>query len=140
MIEARALHHVGIAVRSIESRRDFYERTLGARFAGIETVPEQKVRVAAFLVGAPGREVRIELLEPTSEDSPVARFLERRGEGLHHLAFSTDRLPERLEALAAASVPLVDPKARGGAHGTRIAFLHPAAGGGVLVELCEPGD
>jgi methylmalonyl-CoA/ethylmalonyl-CoA epimerase len=137
MIEAKALNHVGIAVRSIRERRGFYENVLGAVFEGIEEVPTQRVRVGMFRVGPPGQAVRLELLEPTSPDSPVARFLEKRGEGLHHLAFAVDGIESRLAALGAARIRLIDERPRDGAHRSRIGFLHPEASGGVLVELCE---
>jgi methylmalonyl-CoA/ethylmalonyl-CoA epimerase len=99
-------------------------------------VAEQKVRVAFLAVG----ESRIELLEPTSPDSPVAKFLEKNGEGTHHVAYEVEDLEGALAELAAAGVKLIDQVPRRGAHGTRIAFLHPKATGGVLTELCEPGE
>ena len=138
MIEARSLNHIGIAVRSIEEHRPFYQSVLGARFEGIEEVPSQKVKVGFFLLGPPGHEVRLELLEPTSPDSPVAVFLEKRGEGIHHLAYTVDDLQARLAALREHGVRLVDEVPREGAHHTRIAFLHPKSSHGVLTELCEP--
>jgi methylmalonyl-CoA/ethylmalonyl-CoA epimerase len=85
MIESRGVNHIGIAVRSLAAHRDFYERVLGATFEGVENVPDQKVRVAFYRLGPGSTPVRLELLEPTSEDSPVARFLEERGEGVHHI-------------------------------------------------------
>lgn len=138
MIEAKAINHIGIAVASIDERRPFYEETLGARFEGVEEVADQQVRVAFFLMGAPGHEVRIELLEPTSPESPVARFIEKRGEGIHHVAFTVDDLAGRLASLKEAGIRLIDETPRPGAHHTRIAFLHPKSCGGVLTELCEP--
>jgi methylmalonyl-CoA/ethylmalonyl-CoA epimerase len=138
MIEARSLNHIGIAVRSIEEHKAFYQSVLGARFEGIEEVPSQKVKVAFFLLGSPGHEVRLELLEPTSSDSPVAGFMEKRGEGIHHLAYTVDDLPARLAALREHGVRLIDEVPREGAHHTRIAFLHPKSSQGVLTELCEP--
>lgn len=138
MIEAKAINHIGIAVRSIDEHRPFYEGTLGARFEAIEDVADQKVRVAFFLVGAPGHEVRLELLEPMSEDSPVSGFIEKRGEGLHHVAYTVSDLPGRLAALKEAGVRLIDDTPRDGAHHTKIAFLHPKSSHGVLTELCEP--
>jgi methylmalonyl-CoA/ethylmalonyl-CoA epimerase len=140
MIEAKAINHIGIAVRDIAAHRTFYEQTLGARFESIEEVADQKVKVGFFLIGAPGHEVRLELLEPTSADSPVAAFLEKRGEGLHHVAYTVADLQQRLDALKADGVRLIDQTPRQGAHHTQIAFLHPKASGGVLTELCEPKD
>jgi methylmalonyl-CoA/ethylmalonyl-CoA epimerase len=102
----------------------------------IEEVPEQKVRVAMLKAG----ETTIELLEPTSPDSPIRRFIEKRGEGLHHLTLRTDKLAERLQKLKGANVALIDEQPRIGAGGARIAFLHPKSAHGVLVELCEPHD
>ncbi|MCC5830526.1 MAG: methylmalonyl-CoA epimerase [Phycisphaeraceae bacterium] len=140
MIQAKAINHIGIAVRSIDEQRPFYEQTLGARFETIETVADQKVRVAFFLVGPPGAEVRLELLEPTEQDSPVAKFIEKKGEGLHHVAYTVDRIEQRLEDLAAGGVRLIDSTPRTGAHHTRIAFIHPKSSHGVLTELCQPQE
>lgn len=140
MIEPRAINHIGIAVRSIDAQRPFYEQTLGARFEGIEDVPDQKVRVAFFSVGPEGHAVRLELLEPTSPDSTVAQFIEKRGEGLHHVAYTVDDIEARLDALRRGGVRLIDETPRPGAHHTRIAFLHPKSSGGVLTELCQPLD
>ncbi len=138
MIEARAVNHIGIAVRSIEAHRAYYERTLGARFEGIEEVPGQKLRVAFFALGPAGHQVRLELLEPTSPDSTVAAFIDKRGEGLHHVAYTVEGIAARLAELRDAGVQLIDQQPRPGAHHNRIAFLHPKSTGGVLTELCEP--
>lgn len=138
MIGAQGVNHIGIAVRSLGEQRGFYERVLGARFEGEETVAEQKVRVAFYVLGEPGREVRLELLEPTSADSPIAGFIEKRGEGLHHVAYTVKDIDARLAELKAGGVRLIDETARRGAHGARIAFVHPKASMGVLTELCEP--
>lgn len=137
-VEAKALNHVGIAVRSLAEQRPFYEDVLGARFEGEEDIADQGVRVAFYSVGEPGHEVKLELLEPTRDNSPVAKFIEKRGEGLHHLAFTVSGIDERLAALKAGGVRLIDETPRVGAHHTRIAFLHPKASNGVLTELCEP--
>lgn len=138
MLKVKALNHIGIAVKSIEAQRPFYEGVLGAAFEAVEEVAEQKVRVAFYRVGPPGHEVRLELLEPTSPDSTIAAFIEKRGEGLHHIAYTVDDIDARLAALKAADVRLIDQSPRAGAHHTRIAFLHPKASMGVLTELCEP--
>lgn len=140
MIEARAINHIGIAVKSIDAHRVFYEQTLGARFETIEEVPDQKVRVGFFLVGEPGHEVRLELLEPTADDSPIARFIEKRGEGMHHIAYTVSDIQHRLDDLKNAGVQLIDEKPRPGAHHTQIAFLHPRSSQGVLTELCQPRE
>ncbi|MEM1165893.1 MAG: methylmalonyl-CoA epimerase [Planctomycetota bacterium] len=138
-VGVRAINHIGIAVKSIDAQRPFYEKTLGARFESIEEVADQKVKVGFFLVGEPGHEVRLELLEPTADDSPIAVFLEKRGEGLHHVAYTVAGLQGRLDALKAEGVRLIDETSRDGAHHTKIAFMHPKASHGVLTELCEPG-
>ena len=134
MKPVKSISHIGIAVRSIAETRPFYEQTLGLRCENEETVADQKVRVAFFRVG----EVRIELLEPTEPDSPVAKFIEKRGEGVHHIAYCVDDLAARLVELRAGGVRLIDDQPRPGARGTQIAFLHPKATHGVLTELCEP--
>ena len=136
MIHAQAVHHIGIAVKSIEACRAFYEQTLGAQFESLEIVPQQKVRVAFFKLGA----VRLELLEPTDPSSPVAAFLDKRGEGLHHVAYQVDDIAARLAELKSAGVRLIDETPRLGSHHMQIAFLHPHAAHGVLTELCEPPD
>ncbi len=138
MIEVKSISHIGIAVKSIEEHRPFYEQTLGAKYEGLEEVPQQKVLVAFFLVGESGHEVRIELLEPTAEDSPVAKFIEKRGEAVHHIAYCVADLQARLDALKESGIRLIDETPRKGAHGNQIAFLHPKSSGGVLTELCEP--
>jgi methylmalonyl-CoA/ethylmalonyl-CoA epimerase len=134
MIRAKAINHIGIAVKSIDDYRAFYEQTLGAEFEAVEEVPSQKVRVAFFKVG----DVRLEVLEPTDPSSTVAAFIEKRGEGLHHLAYTVDDIDDRLAELKAGGVRLIDETPRGGAHQMRIAFLHPKSSAGVLTELCEP--
>jgi len=131
----KKINHIGIAVKSIEAALPLYRDVLGMVFEGTEEVAEQKVRVAFFAVG----ESRIELLEPTSADSPVAKFLEKNGEGTHHIAYEVEDLPAALAGLRAQGVRLIDETPRCGAHGTRIAFLHPKATGGVLTELCQAG-
>lgn len=138
MIGAKAVNHIGIAVKSIAAQREFYERVLGARFEGEEVVPEQRVRVAFFALGPAEASVRLEILEPTSPDSPIAQFIEKRGEGLHHVAYTVQDIEARLAELKAAGVRLIDEHPRAGAHHTRIAFIHPKSSLGVLTELCEP--
>jgi methylmalonyl-CoA/ethylmalonyl-CoA epimerase len=134
MSPVKAVNHIGIAVRSIDAQRPFYEGTLGAVFEGIEEVPDQKVRVAFFRIG----EVRLELLEPTEPSSTVAAFLEKRGEELHHVAFTVAGLEQRIAELKHSGVRMIDSVPRPGAHHMRIAFLHPKSTFGVLTELCEP--
>jgi methylmalonyl-CoA/ethylmalonyl-CoA epimerase len=125
--------HLGIAVRSLDETLAFYRDALGLEVTEVETVLEQKVRVAIMPVG----EVRVELLESTDPEGPVAKFIESRGEGLHHVAFRVDDLEATLAALAGAGVRLIDTKPRIGAGGAKIAFIHPKAGFGVLYELCQ---
>ena len=132
----KKINHIGIAVRSIDASVPFYRDTLGMAFEGTEVVAEQKVKVAFLAVG----ESRIELLEPTAEDSPVAKFLEKNGEGTHHVAYEVANIEGVLADLKAKGVRLIDEAPRNGAHGTRIAFLHPKATGGVLTEICQGGD
>ena len=127
------LDHVGVAVRSLEDALAPYENGLGLTVTEIEEVPSEKVRIAFLPVG----ETRLELLEPTADDSPIARFLERRGEGIHHLCFQVDDIEAALERFKKAGVALVDEKPRAGAGGTRVAFIHPRGMAGVLVELVE---
>lgn len=124
--------HIGIAVKALEGHLRFYRDVLKLELQGIEEVPDQKVRVAVFRAG----EATIELLEPTAPDSPISRFLENRGEGIHHIAYRVDDVEAELARLKAANVRLIDSTPRAGAGGKRIAFLHPAASLGVLTELC----
>jgi len=126
------LDHLGVAVRSIEAARGFYE-ILGSRVSTLETVAHEQVLVAMLPFG----ESRIELLQPTVEDSVIGRFLAKRGEGLHHVALRVDRLDERFAAMQAAGVRLASDAVRVGAGGHRYFFVHPASTGGVLVELVE---
>ncbi len=127
------IDHIGIAVTDLESSIKFYRDQLKLEFQGTEVVEEQKVKVAFF----PVAESRLELLEATTADSPVAKFIERRGQGVHHVAFKVQNLAEKLEMLKEQGVALIDEKPRLGADGALIAFIHPKATGGVLVELCE---
>ncbi len=132
----RKINHVGIAVKSLDVSIPFYRDVMGMAFEGTEEVAEQKVKVAFLAVG----ESRIELLEPTSEDSPVARFLEKNGEGVHHLAYQVEDIEATLAMLKSTGVRLIDEKPRRGAHHSLIAFLHPKATGGVLTEICQNAD
>jgi methylmalonyl-CoA/ethylmalonyl-CoA epimerase len=132
-METKKISHIGIAVRNLEDAIPFYRDSLGMEFEGTEVVAEQKVKVAFLAVG----ESRIELLEPTAEDSPVAKFIEKNGEGIHHIAYEVDDLQASLDRLRQEGIRLIDEKPRGGAHGAEIAFLHPKATRGVLTELCQ---
>jgi methylmalonyl-CoA/ethylmalonyl-CoA epimerase len=129
------INHIGIAVKSLDDAIPFYRDSLGMAFAGIEEVAEQKVRVAMLEVG----ESKIELLEPTSEESPVARFIEKNGSGIHHIAYEVVDIEAAIAALLAGGARMIDEKPRNGAHGTLIAFIHPKTSNGVLTELCQAG-
>jgi methylmalonyl-CoA/ethylmalonyl-CoA epimerase len=133
---SKKINHIGVAVKNIEASVPFYRDVLGMAYEGSEEVAEQKVRVAFLTVG----ESRIELLEPTSPDSPVFKFLEKNGEGTHHIAYEVADLKGALSELRSAGVKLIDQNPRRGAHGTLIAFLHPKDTGGVLTELCQSGE
>ena len=129
------INHIGIAVKSLDESLPFYRDNLGMAFAGIEEVAEQKVRVAMLQVG----ESKIELLEATSDDSPVAKFIEKNGPGIHHLAYEVNDIEAAIARLLAEGARMIDDKPRVGAHGTRIAFIHPKSSNGVLTELCQCG-
>jgi methylmalonyl-CoA/ethylmalonyl-CoA epimerase len=128
--------HIGIAVKSIEEAKKLYQDVLGLKHAGSETVEEQQVTTAFFPVG----DTEVELLESTSPDGPVAKHIEKRGEGVQHIAFRVDDIDEALEQLKAMGIQLIDQQPRRGAGGAKIAFLHPKSTFGVLVELCERGE
>jgi methylmalonyl-CoA/ethylmalonyl-CoA epimerase len=127
------IDHLGIAVNSIDEGKSFWSDVLGLEFEGTETVAEQKVTTAFFPVG----ESEVELLESTAPDGPVAKYIEKRGQGIQHVAFRVENIDEALEELKAKGIQLIDQKPRKGAGGAKIAFLHPKATNGVLVELCE---
>lgn len=129
------INHIGIAVTSLEAALPFYRDNLSMPLAGIEEVVEQKVRVAMLQVG----ESKIELLEPTSEDSPVAKFIEKNGPGIHHIAYEVDDVEAAIAKLLSDGARMIDEKPRAGAHGTSIAFIHPKSSNGVLTELCQAG-
>ena len=125
------IEHLGIAVKSLESAIPYYENILGLKCYAVEEVPSQKVKTAFFKIG----DTKIELLEATSEDSPIAKFIEKKGEGVHHIAFATNDLPAALAEAEEKGVQLIDKAPRGGAEGLEIAFLHPKSTMGVLTEL-----
>jgi methylmalonyl-CoA/ethylmalonyl-CoA epimerase len=125
------IDHIGIAVAALEGRLPFWAESLGIDVSGMETIDAEGVKVAFLQVGSS----RLELLEPTSPDSPLAKFLEKRGEGLHHLTLEVRDLPELLERLRGRKVPIIGGEGRSGAGGRPVVFLHPKATGGVLVEL-----
>ncbi len=128
------IEHLGIAVKSIEESLPYYEEVLGLKCYNIETVEDQKVKTAFLKVG----DTKIELLEPTSPDSPIAKFIEKRGMGIHHIAYAVeDGVQNALDEVAAKGVRLIDKTPRKGAEGLNIAFLHPKSTEYVLTELCE---
>jgi len=127
------IDHIGIAVTNMQESLSFWETSLGIEPHGIQEVPEQKLRTAFLPVG----DTEIELLESTSADSSVAKFIEKHGEGLHHIAIRVDDIEAALAELKAKGIQLIDETPRNGAGGTRIAFVHPKATHGVLLELCE---
>ncbi len=129
------INHIGIAVKSLSDALPFYRDQLGMAFLGTEEVAEQKVKVAMLQIG----ESKIELLEPTSDDSPVAKFIEKNGPGIHHLAYEVENVEAAIAKLLTDGARMIDEVPRGGAHGTRIAFVHPKSSNGVLTELCQPG-
>ncbi|MDR1764450.1 MAG: methylmalonyl-CoA epimerase [Dysgonamonadaceae bacterium] len=126
------IEHLGIAVKSIADSLPYYENVLGLKCYNIEEVADQKVKTAFFKVG----QTKIELLEPTSEDSTIAKFIEKRGEGVHHVAFAVKDVAASLAEAESKGVQLIDKAPRGGAEGLNIAFLHPKSTKGVLTELC----
>lgn len=132
-MEILKIDHLGIAVNSIDDGKNFWSDILGLSFEGTETVAAQKVTTAFFPVG----ESEVELLESTAPDGPVAKYIEKRGQGIQHIAFRVRDIEAALGELKEKGVKLIDEKPRHGAGGAKIAFLHPKATGGVLVELCE---
>lgn len=127
------IEHIGIAVKDLAAAIKFYEEVLQLNCYAIEEIPEQKVKTAFFRVG----QTKIELLESTSPDGPVGKFIEKKGEGIHHIAFAVNNLEAQLEDAASKSIQLIDTTPRKGAEGLDIAFLHPRSTFGVLTELCE---
>lgn len=128
------IEHLGIAVKSIEESKPYYENVLGMKCYAIEEVEDQKVKTAFFRVG--NSDTKIELLEPTSPDSTIAKFIEKRGEGIHHIAFAVPDTEEALRDAESKGVQLIDEHPRMGAEGLQIAFLHPKSTHRVLTELC----
>lgn len=127
------IEHIGIAVADLKASISFYEKVFGLKCYNIEEVPEQKVRTAFFMVG----QTKLELLESTDPEGPVGKFIEKKGEGVHHLAFAVTNIEEQLKHAEEQNVKLIDTKPRKGAEGLDIAFLHPKSTAGVLIEICE---
>ncbi len=127
------IEHIGIAVNSLSDAIPFYEKVLGLKCYSVEEVADQKVKTAFFTVG----QTKIELLESTDPEGPIGKFIEKRGEGIHHMAYAVENIEESLKEAEAAGVRLIDAAPRQGAEGLTIAFLHPKSTFGVLTELCE---
>lgn len=127
------LDHIGIAVNKIDDTLPIYEQLLGLKLEKLKEARQHKVKAALLAVG----NMNIELIEPLGKESPVAKFLEKRGQGLHHLAFKVSNIEEMLQQLKAKGVALIDEKPRTGIEGGNIAFLHPKTTGNILIELCE---
>ncbi len=133
--KAESLYHVAVAVRNINEVAKLYEAALGLKVTHVEVVGEQGVKAA--MLEPEGGGPAIELLEPLSDNSPISKFLEKRGEGIHHICFLVDDIESALERLKKEGVQLIDQSPRPGAHETRVAFIHPKALKGVLIELAE---
>ena len=129
------INHIAIAVRSLEEHIPFYRDVLNLEYGGTEVVEDQQVCLAVFRVG----EVQIELLEPTEPDSPISAFIEKRGEGMHHISYQVDDIERQIAELKQKQVRMIDETPRRGAHGSRVAFLHPKSSAKVLTELTQPG-
>lgn len=127
------IEHIGIAVKNLEESIKYYENILGLKCYSTEEVAEQKVKTAFFMVG----QTKIELLESTDPEGPIGKFIEKKGEGIHHLAFAVKDIEEALSEMESKQVSLIDKAPRKGAEGLSIAFLHPKSTAGVLTELCE---
>ncbi|MDK2908642.1 MAG: methylmalonyl-CoA/ethylmalonyl-CoA epimerase [Bacteroidales bacterium] len=132
-MEITHIEHIGIAVKSIEESLPYWEGVLGLKCYAVEEVKDQKVKTAFFMVG----QTKIELLESTDPEGPIGKFIEKKGEGIHHIAFATKNIEGALEEAASKGLQLIDKSPRLGAEGLHIAFLHPKSTGGVLTELCE---
>ncbi len=127
------IEHIGIAVKSLDTAIPFYEDVFGLKCYAVEEVTDQKVKTAFFMVG----QTKIELLESTDPEGPIGKFIEKKGEGIHHIAFAVDNLQEKLQNAEQKGVQLIDKAPRKGAEGLNIGFLHPKSTFGVLTELCE---
>jgi methylmalonyl-CoA/ethylmalonyl-CoA epimerase len=132
----KKIDHISIAVKDLEEAMSIYSDILGLESKGTEVIEEQKIIIATFLVG----EVKIELVQSTQPDGPVGKFIEKRGEGMHHIAFRVENIDESLKELSARGVKLIDKKAKIGEGGARIAFIHPKDMKGVLIELVERAE
>ncbi|MDE3839508.1 methylmalonyl-CoA epimerase [Bacillus methanolicus] len=129
----KKVDHIGIAVKSLDKTLPFYTEVLRLELLGIEEVESEKVKVAFLKAG----ETKLELLEPTAEDSPIAKFIEKRGEGIHHVALGVESIQERINEMKSKGIAMIQDKPKTGAGGALVAFMHPKSTGGVLYEFCE---
>ena len=132
-MELTHIEHIGIAVKNLDESIKFYENVLGLKCYAVEEVKDQKVKTAFFKIG----KTKIELLESTGNDGPISKFIEKKGEGIHHIAFKTNDIKSSIKELEEKKILLIDEHPRKGAEGLNIAFLHPKAANGVLIELCS---
>jgi methylmalonyl-CoA/ethylmalonyl-CoA epimerase len=129
----RKINHIAIAVSNLEEAAGFYQTVMGLTLSGIEVVTAQKTKVGFFKIG----ETSIELVQPAVPDSPLVKFLETKGQGIHHICLEVDDIEAEVKTLLEKGATLIDQEPRPGAHNTRVAFVHPKSSGGVLIELCE---
>jgi methylmalonyl-CoA/ethylmalonyl-CoA epimerase len=127
------INHVAVAVNNLEEATKFYEEVLGLTLSGVEVVTSQKTKVGFFKIG----ESNIELVQPAAPDSPLTKYLENKGQGIHHLCFEVDDVEAEVKAFIEKGATLIDQTPRPGAHNTKVAFVHPKSSNGVLIELCE---
>jgi methylmalonyl-CoA/ethylmalonyl-CoA epimerase len=132
-MKTKKINHIAIAVHNIEEAAKFYQNILGLKLSGFEEIPSQKTKVGFLRCGA----LNIELIEPTGPNSPLVKFLETRGQGIHHVCFEVDDVKAAVKTCLKEKITMVDQKPRPGSHKTKIAFTHPKSSGGVLVEFCE---
>ncbi|MGQ9509734.1 MAG: methylmalonyl-CoA epimerase [Thermodesulfobacteriota bacterium] len=129
----KKINHIAIAVNNIEEAAKFYQEVMGLTLSGVEIVQAQKTKVGFFKIG----ETNIELVQPAESDSPLVKFLENKGQGIHHICFEVDDVEAEVKAFIEKGATMIDQKPRPGAHGTKVAFVHPKSSNGVLIELCE---
>ena len=129
----KKINHIAVAVNNLEEASKFYQTVLGLTLSGVEVVSAQKTKVGFFKIG----ESNIELVQPAEPDSPLVKFLETKGQGIHHICFEVDDVEAEVKAYLEKGATMVDQKPRPGAHNTKVAFVHPKSAGGVLIELCE---
>jgi methylmalonyl-CoA/ethylmalonyl-CoA epimerase len=129
----KKINHIAVAVNNLEEASKFYQTVLGLTLSGVEVVTAQKTKVGFFKIG----ESNIELVQPAEPDSPLVKFLETKGQGIHHICFEVDDIEAEVKAYLEKGATMVDQNPRPGAHDTKVAFVHPKSSGGVLIELCE---